>query len=273
MPPPEPPLSRSKSFRQQMQNEGIALSELYDVDTVDPEAAETLVFRAKTNSWERLESKIKVARRMFAHGENYGCIRMRDLDDGRVKILKKALMSKSEDDLYDAVKSHSLGVLCCELFSKSIGPNFNMTFSNRVIYKLLQRSNCPKILCEEQLTENDAPDEFVKTSLSLHPPRNASQEETMESHLWALFQFFTYYQSEKGMVFERCQVAQGTWMNPIIHSNDQTLGGSCDGGHEGIEVLPPAPTFAFSAPRVLMSRSSAHTNDESLVVAAVGQGV
>ena len=73
----------------------------------------------------------------------------------------------------------------------------------------------------------------------MFPPANASPEEELESHKWAAFQYFTYLQSQRGMVFESCDLVNGVWMNPIIHSNDQTLGGAADGGPEAVEV-PPA---------------------------------
>ena len=37
---PQPPLSRSKSFREQMEEEGVDLDELYNVDSVVEEEAE-----------------------------------------------------------------------------------------------------------------------------------------------------------------------------------------------------------------------------------------
>jgi len=233
---PQAPLSRSMSFKVQMEEEGINLQELFDVDSVSEEKAEVLIFDATQNSWASSEVVVKVAARMFAHGNNFGCIRMRDLTDGRVKVLKKSLSGAPDDDLYDDVKAHALGELCCKLFRQT-APQIDMGFMPRVIYKLVQRSNRPKIMCEELLTESD---DFAKRELSLFPPRNATPEDVYESHKWAVFQFFTFLQSQRGMVFDKCDLVHGIWMNPIIHSNDQTLGGHKDGGPEAVEVcLPP----------------------------------
>jgi len=233
---PQAPLSRSMSFKVQMEEEGINLHELFDVDSVSEEKAEVLIFDATQNSWASSEVVVKVAARMFAHGNNFGCIRMRDLTDGRVKVLKKSLSGAPDDDLYDDVKAHALGELCCKLFRQT-APQIDMGFMPRVIYKLVQRSNRPKIMCEELLTESD---DFAKRELSLFPPRNATPEDVYESHKWAVFQFFTFLQSQRGMVFDKCDLVHGIWMNPIIHSNDQTLGGHKDGGPEAVEVcLPP----------------------------------
>ena len=71
----------------------------------------------------------------------------------------------------------------------------------------------------------------------MFPPANASRAEEVESHTWAAFQYFTYMQSQRGMVFESCDSVNGVWMNPVIHSNDQTLGGRLDGGADAVEVL------------------------------------
>jgi hypothetical protein len=222
---PEAPMSRSATFRKQMFAEGIDIEELYDVDTVAEEDAELLAFDATTNAWGSTAVKIKVARRMFAYGNKYGAIRMKDLVDGRVKVLKKSLGEVTDDELYDDVKCHALGELCSKLFrqaSEEIEP-FTVGFMPRFIYKLTQRSNRPKIMCEELLTLRD---DFVKRDLSVMPCKDASREDVIESHIWAAFQYFTYLQSQRGMVFERCDVVSGIWMNPVIHSNDQTLGGT-----------------------------------------------
>jgi hypothetical protein len=237
---PEAPPSRSRSFREQMQSEGVDVNELYDVDTVAEEDAEMLVFDATQNSWSTAKTQVKVARRMFAHGNKYGCIRMRDLTDGRTKVLKKSLAGQKDEDVYDEVKSHSLAELCCSLF-RQLEPDLPIGFMPRVIYKLVQRSNRPKIMCEELLTDED---DYEKRPLSMFPPANASPEEELESHKWAAFQYFTYFQSQRGMVFESCDLVNGVWMNPIIHSNDQTLGGAADGGPDAVEVPARSP-FPF----------------------------
>ena len=230
---PQAPLSRSQSFREQMQAEGVDVQELYDVDTVAEEDAEMLVFDATQNVWSTTRTKVKVARRMFAHGDSYGCIRLRDLVDGRTKVLKKSLAGQSDEEVYDEVKSHALAELCCGLL-RQMEPALPVGFMPRVIYKLVQRSNRPKIMCEELLTDDD---DFVKRPLSMFPPANASRAEEVESHTWAAFQYFTYMQSQRGMVFESCDSVNGVWMNPVIHSNDQTLGGRLDGGADAVEVL------------------------------------
>ena len=238
---PQPPLSRSKSFREQMEEEGVDLDELYNVDSVVEEEAELMKFDATQNTWESSKTTIKVARRMFAHGDKYGCIRMRDVSDGRVKVLKKCLRGGGEDELYDEIKAHALGELCCRLFRQAV-KMAKVAFAPRVIYKLTQRENRPKILCEELLTDGD---DFVKQRLSLFAPRDATPEQDMACHAWAIFQFFTYMQSQRGMVFESCDAVHHIWMNPVIHSNDESLGGKCDGGPKAIEVpfsvscLPP----------------------------------
>jgi len=208
------------------------LGQLYDVDTVEEEEAEVLVFDATHNSWGSTPATVKVARRMFAHGSRFGCIRMRDLDDGRVKVLKKDLGGAGAEELYDDVKAHALGELCCKLFRQA-APDMEVGFMPRVIYKLVQRSNRPKIMCEELLTEGD---DYHKVTLSLHPPRDASPEEVVASHRWAAFQYFTYLQSQYGMVFERCDLINGVWTNPVIHSKDSSLGGKHDGGSDAIQV-------------------------------------
>ncbi len=191
-----------------------------------------LVFDATNNSWGSTPTAVKVARRMFAHGSRFGCIRMRDLDDGRIKVLKKDLGGAGPEELYDDVKVHALGELCCKLFRQA-APDMEVGFMPRVIYKLVQRSNRPKIMCEELLTEGD---DFHKVPLSLHPPRDASPEEVVASHRWAAFQYFTYLQSQYGMVFERCDLLNGVWTNPVINSRDASLGGKHDGGSDAIEV-------------------------------------
>jgi len=165
---PEAPPSRSRSFREQMQSEGVDVNELYDVDTVAEEDAEMLVFDATQNSWSTAKTQVKVARRMFAHGNKYGCIRMRDLTDGRTKVLKKSLAGQKDEDVYDEVKSHSLAELCCSLF-RQLEPDLPIGFMPRVIYKLVQRSNRPKIMCEELLTDED---DYEKRPLSMFLPAN-----------------------------------------------------------------------------------------------------
>ena len=201
-----------------------------------------LVFDATQNSWSSTSVSVKVARRMFAHGSRFGCIRMKDQDDGRVKVLKKDLSGAANEELYDDVKAHALGELCCKLFREA-APNMEVGFMPRVIYKLVQRSNRPKIMCEELLTDGD---DFQKMPIALHPPKDALPEEVVASHKWAAFQYFTYLQSQCGMVFERCDVVNGVWMNPVIHSKDQTLGGKLDGGAEAIEVSDKSPNTILS---------------------------
>ena len=94
----------------------------------------------------------------------------RDVSDGRVKVLKKCLRGGGEDELYDEIKAHALGELCCRLFRQAV-KMAKVAFAPRVIYKLTQRENRPKILCEELLTDGD---DFVKQRLSLFAPRDAT---------------------------------------------------------------------------------------------------
>jgi hypothetical protein len=151
-----------------MQSEGVDVNELYDVDTVAEEDAEMLVFDATQNVWSTVKTQVKVARRMFAHGNKYGCIRMRDLTDGRTKVLKKSLAGQKDEDVYDEVKSHALAELCCSLF-RQLEPDLPIGFMPRVIYKLVQRSNRPKIMCEELLTDED---DYETRPLSMFLPAN-----------------------------------------------------------------------------------------------------
>jgi hypothetical protein len=64
---------------------------------------------------------------------------------------------------------------------------------------------------------------------------SAKCQDVMESHKWAVFQYCSFMQADKGMLFERCTYIDGKWVRPIIHSTDRSFGGSDDRGAPAID--------------------------------------
>lgn len=54
-----------------------------DVDASPAESTRRMTFVPRNNDWDKQNVQIKVAKAMFANGGKYGCIKIRDVDDGR----------------------------------------------------------------------------------------------------------------------------------------------------------------------------------------------
>jgi len=218
---------REETVRRMMAVRGVNLQELYDVDTVPEEQAERLSFDVVQNEWVSEFVTVKVARRMFSCGNRYGCIRMRDTDHGRIKVLKVCFVEQTEERMWEIVKTQALAEICCAIFQSKCPASVQASaFPPRFIYRLLQREGQPAILVDELLAEGY---NFEKRWLALHPS-SQNPEDVMESHKWAAFQYCSYLQADKSMVFERCTSIDGKWVSPVVHSIDRSFGGSDDHG-------------------------------------------
>jgi hypothetical protein len=223
---------REEAVRRMMAVRGVDLQELYDVDAVPEEQAERMSFDVMKNEWVSETVGVKVARRMFSSGSRYGCIRMRDTDHGRIKVLKVCFEDQTEERMWEIVKTQALAEICCAIFQSKCPSNVQASaFPPRFIYRLLQRDGQPAILVDELLAEGY---NFEKRWLALHPS-SQNPEDVMESHKWAVFQYCSYLQADKSMVFERCTSIDGKWVGPVIHSIDRSFGGSDDRGAPAID--------------------------------------
>ena len=78
--------------------------ELFPGEGCISEQVEKLRFHADQNSWETIQTEIKVAKKMFAHGRVYGCIRFLDVQEQAVKVLKKAIkVVESIDEIQNGI--------------------------------------------------------------------------------------------------------------------------------------------------------------------------
>jgi hypothetical protein len=207
------------------------------------EQAEKLRFHADQNCWETFQTEIKVAKKMFEHGDIYGCIRFLDVQEGAVKVLKKAMkVVETVDDIHNGVKMQCLGELCANLFS-SVAPEVCSTsFVPCLVYVLKQRPNQPSVRVEEYVQHD-----HVKREISVNPPQNASIQDVLDSHKFSAFQFFTYIQSDRNMVFiSAVKVNHRMLTRPVVASLDHNLGGKDDRGADGIAQWVAEFTHKYS---------------------------
>ena len=177
-----------------MASKGISLKELYEVDLRPEEQAERMSFgmrvgrrrrinvpslllisgantRSKLtdvvqNEWVSEIVSVKVAARMFSSGSRYGCFRMRDMDHGRIKVLKVCFFEQSEEHMWQMVQTQALAEICCAIFRAKCSPHIAPVFPPQFVYRMLERAGEPSILVDELLAEGY---NFEKRWLSLHP--------------------------------------------------------------------------------------------------------
>lgn len=103
---------------------------------------------------------------MFSSCTRYGCFRMRNMDDGRIKVLKVCFFEQSGEHMWEMVQLQSLAEICCAVFRAKCPPHIAPVFPPQFVYKMLQRADEPAILVDELLAEGY---NFEKRWLSLHP--------------------------------------------------------------------------------------------------------
>jgi hypothetical protein len=217
--------------------------DLFPGDGCVSEQAEKLKFHADQNSWETSFTEIKVAKKMFAHGQIYGCIRFLDLSEKAVKVLKKSIKSvEALDDIHAGVKMQCLGELCASLFSSIAPPSCRTSFISCCVYVLKQRPNQPSVRVEEFIGEK-----YEKRVLGVNPPSSATPQDILDHNKFAAFQFFTFMQSDRNMVFiSATKVTDRMLTRPVVASLDQNLGGKDDLGSDGIGQWVAEFSFRFS---------------------------
>ena len=244
--------------------------DLYPGDGCVTEQAEKLRFHADQNSWETSATEIKVAKKMFAHGKIYGCIRFLDTQEKAVKVLKKAIkVAETVDDIHNGVKMQCLGELCAELFSSRAPKVCRTSFVPCLVYVLKQRPNQPSVRVEEFVEGK-----YEKREISVNPSRSATAQEILDSHKFAAFQFFTYIQSERNMVFlSALKVNEQMLTRPVVASLDQNLGGKEDRGSDGIAQWVAEFAHKYS-PLLGLSKEQIFASDsEQLIALMDSQGL
>ena len=207
-----------------------------DIDSSKTEMALRLQFVPSSQTWVKANVKIKVAKVMFASGPRYGCILVKDMNDGeKVRVLKKRIdlqspdPSANDEEVLDLVQRQMLASTTAKLFRTRAPRSCQPYFVDCNAYQLTNRPQKPMVYVEDMMTTPI----FSKKSLSIKP-NSMSREDVRESHRWAAFQYFAYFHSDRQMVFDSASHVDGAWTEPTMHSVDQSLGGFDNRGQKGV---------------------------------------